>query len=114
MILLFPNKILSSTEGIVDNMVIHASNLEFPENSQGENFGTEVFYIGHEQNLVVHCATTDKNSYSWFTGFSLSNGKVTFESREDKINRLGVLTYSRRCPDGTTRDSSVWETLTAV
>ncbi|NEQ73451.1 MAG: transposase [Okeania sp. SIO2C9] len=70
-----------------------------------------------------------KHSNNWYKAvirLARQHGRVA-NIRKDALNKLTTylaknhgtvviedLTYSRRCPYGTTRDSSVWETLTAV
>ena len=87
MIILLPNGALSSTEGAVDNIVIHASDLKHPEHSQGEGFGIKVKHTTHEQEIVIHSATVDTGSISWLTGFAIEDGKIVSNGK----NRLGIL-----------------------
>ncbi len=89
--LLFPDSSLRSSEAVVDHLVIHTSDLRYPENSTGKNFGYEIKYLPQEKQTIIHSTTVDQNSITWLAGMSVEEGKVDY----DKSNKLGVFTVEK-------------------
>jgi len=91
MMLLFPDGIIRTSErATVDHMIVHTSDLECPENSRGEGFGYVVPHKSHVPEVIMNCATIDKNSTAWLAAFTMDDCKAL------DSNNLGPLNLDQK------------------
>ena len=84
-ILLLPKGKIVSPEGYAVNFfIVHVSDRNFPENSQGIFRGIEADYLPHEHDINIHFSTVDTDGNVWFSGMGLyPDGSIQFEDGVD-------------------------------
>lgn len=91
-ILLFPKgKLLSSDNSPVTFCIIHLSDKNHPEYSQGNAYGIEVPYLQHEHDINVHWSTVDEEGTVWFSGAGLyPDGKVEVSENSVGLHKVNA------------------------